>query len=191
MNRTEEKKLYYELNKERIRIKQKEYYETVKEDLKLTRSEYHKSYRNANKDKAKEYYLNNKNKLNKRSVTYITNRLKTDSIFKFSENIKKLIRISFKSNGCNKSTRTTNILGCSIPEFKAYIESKFQPWMSWDNHGLYNGESEYGWDIDHITPISSAITEEDIIRLNHYTNLQPLCSYTNRVLKRNKLIPFP
>ena len=29
------------------------------------------------------------------------------------------------------------------------------------------------------------ITEADIINLNHYTNLQPLCSYTNRNLKRD------
>ena len=37
--------------------------------------------------------------------------------------------------------------------------------------------------LDHITPSTSAITEQDIIRLNHYTNLQPLCSYVNRYIK--------
>ena len=42
-------------------------------------------------------------------------------------------------------------------------------------------------DIDHIIPLSSAKTEEDIIRLNHYTTLQPLCSYTNRYIKKNNL----
>ena len=42
------------------------------------------------------------------------------------------------------------------------------------------------WDIDHITPISSAETEDDVIKLNHFTNFQPLCSYTNRVIKRDK-----
>ena len=59
--------------------------------------------------------------------------------------------------------------------------------MNWDNYGLYNGELDYGWDLDHIIPISSAKTEEDIIRLNHYTNLQPLCSKTNRDIKKDKL----
>lgn len=44
------------------------------------------------------------------------------------------------------------------------------------------------WDIDHIIPIDSAINEVDIIRLNHYTNLQPLCSYMNRYIKRNNSI---
>ena len=59
--------------------------------------------------------------------------------------------------------------------------------MTWENRGLYNGELYYGWDIDHIIPISTAKTEEEIIKLNHYSNLQPLCSYTNRVIKRDKV----
>ena len=58
--------------------------------------------------------------------------------------------------------------------------------MTWDNKGLYNGQLNYGWDIDHITPLSKAKTVEDIIKLNHYTNLQPLCSKVNRDIKKNK-----
>ena len=34
-------------------------------------------------------------------------------------------------------------------------------------------------------PLSSVITEEDVISLNHFSNLQPLCGYTNRCVKRN------
>ena len=60
--------------------------------------------------------------------------------------------------------------------------------MNWENRGLYNGTQNYGWDIDHIIPISFAQSEEDIIKLNHYTNLQPLCSYTNRHIKKNKIV---
>ena len=60
--------------------------------------------------------------------------------------------------------------------------------MNWDNRGLYNGELNYGWDIDHIIPISSAKNENDIIRLNHYSNLQPLCSKINRDIKKDKVI---
>ena len=60
--------------------------------------------------------------------------------------------------------------------------------MNWDNYGRYNGELNYGWDIDHKIPTSSAITEEDVIKLNHYTNLQPLCSFINRVVKRDNVI---
>lgn len=59
--------------------------------------------------------------------------------------------------------------------------------MTWENRGMYNGELNYGWDIDHKIPLATAINEEDIIRLNHYTNLQPLCSYTNRHIKRDTI----
>ena len=78
-------------------------------------------------------------------------------------------------------------MGCSLSEFKTHLESNFEDWMCWDNYGLYNGELNYGWDIDHIVPSSSAKTEEESVKLNHYTNLQPLCGKINRVIKRNNL----
>ena len=60
--------------------------------------------------------------------------------------------------------------------------------MNWDNYGKYNGELNYGWDLDHIIPVASAKTEEDIYKLNHYTNFQPLCSFTNRNIKKDNII---
>ena len=104
-----------------------------------------------------------------------------------SFNITKSIRRSFKKKGIVKSKTVCEILGCSYQDFKIYIECKFQPWMNWDNYGLYNGELNYGWDLDHIVPKSIAKTEEDILKLNHYTNFRPLCSKTNRDIKKNKL----
>ena len=86
-----------------------------------------------------------------------------------------------------KNSKTESIIGCSISEFMLYIESKFEPWMTFENRGLYNGEFDYGWDIDHIVPISTANTEDDVVRLNHYSNLQPLCSKINRDIKRDCL----
>jgi hypothetical protein len=68
-----------------------------------------------------------------------------------------------------------------------HIEKQFSDWMNWNNHGVYTGERRVHWQIDHIIPIASAKSIEDIIRLNHYTNLQPLDSYDNQVLKRDKL----
>ena len=59
--------------------------------------------------------------------------------------------------------------------------------MNWDNYGKYNGQTDFGWDIDHIIPLDTAQTIEEIIKLNHHTNLQPLCSKVNRDIKRNKI----
>ena len=63
--------------------------------------------------------------------------------------------------------------------------------MTWENQGTFNGlpptDLNQCWDIDHITPISTAQTPDEVIKLNHYTNFQPLCSFTNRWIKRDNL----
>ena len=109
----------------------------------------------------------------------------SDTNYKIKSQIRALIYKIFKRNGVSKNSKTVEILGCSFEELKLYLESKFEPWMTWENKGLYNGDFNYGWDIDHIIPLASAEKEEDIIKLNHYTNLQPLCSKVNRDIKRD------
>lgn len=86
-----------------------------------------------------------------------------------------------------KNSKSITILGCSNEFFKQHIEKLFESWMNWGNYGNPKDgvvELNKTWDIDHIIPISTAKTEEDVIRLNHYTNLQPLCSYKNRFVKK-------
>ena len=104
----------------------------------------------------------------------------------FSRRLNKLL----KRVECDRSTNKPyylDKLGCSFEEFKIYLESKFEDWMTWENYGKYNGELNYGWDIDHIIPLSKAITENEIYNLSHYMNLQPLCSRTNRDIKKDKI----
>lgn len=177
-------------------LQKKEYY--------LTNLSYYENYRKNNKDKtkinSKNWVINNpsKNKTNKKQYreknkekfkeyyrNYKKERIKTDLVFKLKYRFSKNLYNLFKQNGFIKKSKTIDILGCSFEEFKKYLESKFEDWMTWDNKGLYNGELNYGWDIDHIIPLSTANCEEDIIRLNHYTNLQPLCSFINRNVKRD------
>ena len=169
-------------NKESISKKKKIYYENKKDDF--------KKYRDDNKEKIslrmKVYDKENKDKIRIRKNEYVKRRMKSDCLFKLKENIKNSIRQSFKRSNFKKECNTIKILGCSFYDFKLYIESKFEPWMTWNNYGLYSGEKNFGWDIDHIIPTSSAINEHDIIKLNHYINLQPLCSYINRYIKSNK-----
>ncbi len=180
---------YYNKNKEKIKIKDRERHlkknKVLNEEEKEEKRIYAKSYRVLNSDKIKLYYIKNKEELRIKQRLYQNNRLKTDIQYKLKHNLRTLIRNTFKNNGYTKNSKTNDILGCSYEDFKFYLESKFEPWMNWDNRGLYNGELNYGWDIDHIIPLDSSVTEEDVIRLNHYTNLQPLCSYTNRNIKKN------
>ena len=173
-----------------------------KECINLSRQEYHKKYRLENSDQIKSRQIEYKtNNIEKRKETqkkwsdknpnymkeYQENRLKNDTLFKLSRSIRTRISKSISRQKFRKTSKTSEILGCSFEEFKIYIESRFESWMNWNNRGLYNSELNYGWDLDHIIPISEAKNEEDIIKLNHYTNFQPLCSKTNRDLKKNKL----
>jgi hypothetical protein len=177
----EERKEYMKKWRKNNANYQKEYRENnpdKEKEYRKNRLEYQNKYQ-------KEYRKNNLDKVNCIQNKYRNKKLKTDPLFKLNANIRTLLFVSFKRKGFSKSSRTHEILGCTFEEFKKHLESKFQPWMNWDNHGLYNGSEGYGWDIDHIKPLSSAKSEEELIKLNHYSNLQPLCSYVNRVIKRN------
>jgi len=178
---------YYQNNKESEKLKNKKYKKENSDKIK----QYNKNYRENNKEKIKlldkNYRENNKEKIRESIKKYTNERFKNDLIFKISHYYRNMIRKSFRRNGYNKKSKTNEILGCSFEELKLHLESKFEDWMNWDNRGLYNGELNYGWDIDHIIPLSSVETEEDVIKLNHYTNLQPLCSKVNRDIKKDNL----
>ena len=105
---------------------------------------------------------------------------------KLSESIRSMIRKSLIDRYFNKNKRSTEILGCTIEEFKSYLELQFEPWMSWSNYGMAE-ERQKRWNIDHIIPISSGKTELEIIELNHFTNLRPLDAMEN-IAKSNKSI---
>jgi hypothetical protein len=163
-----------------------------REENKNVINEKKKQYRQKNKTSIKEYMTEyrqkNKEKINLSKKKYHDERIKKDPLYKLSCNIRVLIRGSLNGKGHKKNTKTENILGCSFEEFKQYLESKFESWMNWDNYGNWNGtptEPNTSWDIDHIIPNSKGLTEDEVIKFNHYTNLQPLCSFTNRNIKRN------
>lgn len=145
-------------------------------------------WRKKNPEKAKEQII----KFRKNNPNYyaklVKERKRIDPLFKLISNIRCSIKQSLKRKKFNKNnSKTEQILGCTFEQFKQYIEKQFESWMRWENHGLYNKDTfNYGWDLDHIIPISSAKTKEDIIKLNHYTNFQPLCSKINRDIKRAK-----
>jgi len=179
--------LYITKNKIKVKASLKNYHnsdkgkETLKKASNKWRVNNKEKHKTSSKNSNLKYRINNKNKIN----NWFRLERKNNPIFKISANIRSSISTSLRENNYTKKSKTTQILGCSFDEFKTYIESKFQPWMNWDNYGLYNAEPNYGWDIDHIIPTTTAFSEEELLKLNHYTNLQPLCSYINRVIKRD------
>lgn len=173
------KKSHYFNNKKKILDNNRKYTLTNKEPIKS----YQKKYRDENKEKHKNYQKKYRERNKKTRNLKEKNRKSIDVLYKLKTHMRTMLSNSFRRKGYTKKSKTFNILGCSHEEFKLYLESKFESWMNWDNRGLYNGQPDYGWDIDHIIPLDTAKSEEDVIRLNHYCNLQPLCSYYNRDIK--------
>lgn len=98
-------------------------------------------------------------------------RKKSDPLFALKCRVGNLIRISIRGHGYTKRSKTYAILGCTFEFFAAHIERQFLPGMSWENRHL--------WHIDHIVPMATAVTEADVLALNHFTNMRPLWGKDN------------
>jgi len=138
----------------------------------------------------RKWAKNNPDKVKASSLKYHKSKMSNDKLYRLKHIISNIIRDAIKRKGYSKRYKSADILGCTISEFKIYLESKFEDWMTWENYGnpldgIY--EVNKTWDIDHIIPLNNALTEEDIIKLSNYTNLQPLCSYYNRFIKKDRI----
>ena len=180
-DRREYYKEYRKKNGDILRSKQKEFRENNKELVAERKKNYWKNLSPEKKEelKVRKRELYHKNKYKESKLHYVNEKLQTDELFKLKFNIRSLIRNAFNRKFTTKSKKTIEILGCSFDEFKIYLESKFDVNMNWENQGTY-------WHLDHIIPISSAKTEEDVYRLNHYTNFQPLF-WLDNLKKSNKI----
>lgn len=138
------------------------------------------------KDKLKKYYETNPEKRKQYRENYKPRkreqrkeRREQDPVFNIVNRVRCRIWKYLGIIQVTKKNKTFEIIGCS-PEFlKEYLETKFRDGMTWENRGE--------WHIDHITPLSSAKTEEELYKLCHYTNLQPLWAEEN-MTKSNKII---
>lgn len=136
--------------------------------------------------KHKEKFIKDKSRKNGLSAQcndcknkYYKNKKKDDIIFRLSTTIRSMISSYIKSNGIKKSKKSEEIIGCKFTDLKIHLELKFIDGMTWENYGL--------WHIDHIIPISYAKSEEEIYKLNHYSNFQPLWAKDN-LSKGNRFI---
>lgn len=180
--------LYHKsLDKDKVNSRNRNYHLNNKDKVNTKNREYYNNNKDIISIRNREYYKNNKDEKIISTNLYRNKRMKNDNLYKLKLNIRCSISSSIRNQGYTKKSRTHEILGCSYEDFSKYLESKFETWMTWENKGLYNGSLNFGWDMDHIIPVSSAKTEEEVIKLNHYTNFQPLCSKVNRDIKKDKL----
>ena len=176
-----ESKIYREKYPEKRKQTLEVYYQNNKEKELLR----FKIYREENQDKRKEtvkkYYETNKIIINKKQTILNKKYYNNDYFYKLKHLCRGRIADFLKIKNITKKNETFDIVGCSPRFLKEYLEKKFIEGMSWDNYGLY------GWHIDHIIPLSSAKTEDEVYKLCHYTNLQPLWA-TDNLKKGSKLI---
>jgi len=135
-------------------------------------------------EKARKYRIAYIEKNKERVTSYrkkYESKKKNDPVYKIARACKSRLHDILKYKRLKKTRKTAQALGCDWETLKIHLESQFTEGMSWDNFGLN------GWHIDHIIPLSSAKTEEDVYKLSHYTNLQPLWAIDN-IRKKDKIL---
>lgn len=115
-----------------------------------------------------------------KDTNYDMNRYNSETNYRLIKIQRARIRCALK--GLNKSQTTQELIGCSIEELKAHLESQFEPWMTWENYG------RYGWHVDHIIPIShyDLNDPQQLKDACNYKNLKPMHWRAN-IIKRDKI----
>jgi hypothetical protein len=168
------------------KIDSKKYRLENKEKIKEYNTKWNKENQEYYKKYFEEYYIINYEKEKERKLkwsrdnreysnNYQKKRKKEDILFNIISNMRNSVNRYLKY----KSKHTFEIIGCSPQLLKEHLENQFVSGMGWDNR------SE--WHIDHIIPLSSAKTEDELYKLCHYTNLQPLWAEEN-LKKSNKIV---
>lgn len=130
---------------------------------------YHDEHRIYYREYNKKYYQEHKKEINsKRQI-----RKQNDKIFYLTINVRKSILNSFGRKNYKKTNKTEKITGLKNEQITEYLLKTFK-----NNYG-YEWDGKEKIHIDHIIPLATANSEEDVIKLCHYTNLQLLKAEDN------------
>lgn len=114
---------------------------------------------------------------------YKKNREQHDVLFKLENRLRHRIYLAIRNN--HASLHTKQLLGCTIIEYKKYLENLFKPGMTWENWNFS------GWHIDHIKPCDAhdLNNPEEQKKCFHYTNTQPLWATENLSKGKKQCLP--
>jgi hypothetical protein len=176
-------KAWYDRNRDSILAKRNLYRQENREKILASK----RKWNAANKDKCYAYGYKhrqtNKDKIlarnaawakaNRKKINMRVNKRKREDL-NFSIGMRLRIRVcqAVRNSGkkSEKSEKTIELLGCSIESFRIYIESKFEPGMTWENIHL-----------DHIIPCALFdLTKPEHQKICfHFSNYQPLFAPDN------------
>ncbi len=182
--RRAKEKEYKENNREKIRESGKIYDQANKEKIAARKRLFRQENRERLSVQKKEY--RSKPEVKARDGEYKRNKYKTNIQYKLSCRIRVRIGNFLKAkNNTKKVGSGVKDLGCSLLEFRLYIESKWESWMNWNNYGVWDS-SKRTWQLDHIIPLCkfNLSNRDEFLKAAHYTNMQPLCTQANYTKNR-------
>ena len=156
---------YREKNRERIS-------ERKKKNMKqwhLNNPDYNKRWKEANPGAYQKWVNKNREVLNLKRKKYKISSPEG----KLAVRIRNRVYSVLRKIGAKKNESFKEYIGCTVSYLVVHIESQFKPGMTWENQGQ--------WHIDHIIPLSIATSTEEVMKLCHYKNLQPLWAKENIV----------
>ena len=143
----------------------------IKKELAIRkRRERQRLYRLNNLDKKRKIDKNYREKNKPQRNIKDKERKARDPQYRLTVNMR--VRLNKAIENGQKMGSAVDDLGCSIEFLKSYLESLFQPGMTWDNYGKGAGK----WQIDHIKALClfDLTNRNELLKAVHYTNLQPL-----------------
>jgi len=128
----------------------------------------------AKKETQRKYRVKHKEKIAIKRRKYFRDKIKNDVNYRLRWLIRSRVMSAIKKQLGIKALKTIELLGCPIEVARKHIESQFEDWMTWENHGE--------WEIDHIIPCASYdLTKlEEQKKCFNYKNLRPLIKKDNR-----------
>jgi hypothetical protein len=128
-------------------------------------------YARKNKEAVQQQRREYTKKNRERSREYRKELRKKNPLVALRMNLRSRMWAAFIRQRFKKPANTEAILGATVADVRQHLEAQFQPGMSWENYG--------DWHVDHIIPLASAKTVEEVVALCHHTNLQPLWAAEN------------
>lgn len=174
---------YYSVCKECVRIAARQYAAEHREERRLDSKERYKN----NPEYKKQWKEENRDRLNQE----YRERLEDDIEFKLRKNCSRSINRALNKQGLSKAGNSVlDYLPYTLAELKQHLESQFEPWMNWENWGIYdpkkwddNNVATWVWNIDHIIPHSEfpyiSMENEAFKECWALTNLRPYSAKQN------------
>jgi hypothetical protein len=167
------------------------YYETNKNKILKKLRDRYQAHIDYEKLRAKKYIEANKQKIKERRNNRMRIKRAIDNEFKLRQNVSRQIRKMLKKNGYSKcNVSCFKFLDFTPNDLIKHLESLFEPWMTWNNYGIYdkqswddNNQSTWTWQIDHIIPQSiltyTSMSDSNFNKCWGLDNLRPLSSKQN------------